>query len=310
MTRQKTLRTVISAKGVGLHSGQKVYVTLRPAPPDTGIVFFRADVAPDVPIKASVPNVVDTTLATTIGVGELRVSTIEHLMAAFAGLGIDNAYVDVSAPEIPVMDGSAAPFVYLLQSAGLQEQNAPRRFVRMLREVSVCIGDISCSLAPFDGFRIDYELQYDHPVFRQHANRAVVDVTPATFAREVSRARTFGLLQDYETLRARNLALGGSLDNAVVVGDYRILNEEGLRLPDEFVKHKILDAIGDLYLLGPIRGAFRGFKSGHGPNNVLLHKVLATTDAFEYVSSEDPSGKPSTPQRGVLGAELGVLQGT
>lgn len=287
MIRQKTLKTVISAKGVGLHSGAKVFITIRPAPANTGIVFFRADLAPDVPIRASVENVVDTTLATTLGVGDLRVSTVEHLMAALAGLEIDNAFIDLSAGELPVMDGSAAPFVYLLQNAGIEEQKAPRRFVRIVEPVEVRIGDVFCALEPWDGLQVDYELSYDHPVFRQHTRRAVVDVTPASFVKEISRARTFGLLQDYETLRARNLALGGSLDNAVVVDDFRILNEEGLRLHDEFVKHKVLDAVGDLYLLGcAVLGRFRGFKSGHGSNNVLLRKLLATEGAYQLVTAD------------------------
>ncbi len=295
MIRQKTLKTVISAKGVGLHSGAKVFITIRPAPANTGIVFFRSDEAPDVPIRAVVENVVDTTLATTLGVGDLRVSTVEHLMSALAGLEIDNAFVDVSAGELPVMDGSAAPFVYLLQNAGIEEQHAPRRFVRIVRPVEVRIGDVHCALEPWNGLQVDYELSYEHPVFRQHTCRAVVDVTPETFIKEISRARTFGLLRDYEALRARNLALGGSLDNAVVVDDYRILNDEGLRLPDEFVKHKVLDALGDLYLLGcAVLGRFRGFKSGHASNNALLRKLLLSEGAYEIITADGSgAGQPS-----------------
>lgn len=298
MIRQKTLKTVISAKGVGLHSGAKVFITIRPAPANTGIVFFRTDEAPDVPIRASVDNVVDTTLATTLGVGDLRVSTVEHLMSALAGLEVDNAFIDVSAGELPVMDGSAAPFVYLLQNAGVEEQNAARRMVRITQPVGVEIGDVRCALEPWDGLQVDYELSYDHPVFRQHTRRAVVDVTPATFIKEISRARTFGLLRDYETLRARNLALGGSLDNAVVVDDFRILNEEGLRLPDEFVKHKVLDAIGDLYLLGhSLIGAFYGYKSGHALNNRLLRALMADRSAWEEVTFEQEGAEEEVPIR-------------
>lgn len=290
---QRTLKNVIRATGVGLHTGEKVYLTLRPAPVDNGIVFVRADLPEPVAIPARVENVGETTMATTLTKGGVTVSTIEHLMAAFAGLGIDNAFVDVSAPELPIMDGSAAPFVFLLQSAGIEEQDAPKKFIRIRKKVSYSQGDITAEIAPYDGFRLDYTLLYDHPVFRRHSKVARVEFSTMAFVKEVSRARTFGFLAEYEKLRAMNLARGGSLDNAVVVDDYRILNDDGLRLADEFAKHKILDAIGDLYLLGhSVVGAFAGFKSGHGPNNALLRKLLADQEAWEVVTFDDEERAP------------------
>ena len=298
---QRTLKNVIRATGVGLHTGDKVYLTLRPAPVDTGIVFVRTDLDEPVAIRAHAENVGDTTMATSLSNGLVSISTVEHLLAAFAGLGIDNAYVDVSAPELPIMDGSAAPFVFLLQSAGIQEQDAAKKFIRIRKRVSYSQGDITAELSPYDGFKVEYTLLYDHPVFRTHRKRACVELSSMTFVKEVSRARTFGFLADYEKLRSMNLARGGSLDNAVVVDDYRILNDEGLRLEDEFVKHKILDAIGDLYLLGhSVIGAFSGYKSGHGPNNALLRKVLADEDAFEIVTFEDADSAPISFSRPVL----------
>ena len=293
MIRQRTLKNVIRATGVGLHTGDKVYLTLRPAPADTGIVFTRTDLADPVSIPARVKNVGDTTLATTLVSGEVRISTVEHLMAAFAGLGIDNAWVDVSAPEVPIMDGSAAPFVFLLQSAGVEEQNAPKRFLRIRRRVEWTDGDVRLSLAPFDGFKVDFSLVYDHPVLRRHTQHASMDFSSTSFVKEVSRARTFGFLQDFEKLRSMNLARGGSLDNAVVVDEHRILNDGGLRHEDEFVRHKILDVIGDLYLLGHgIIGAFEGFKSGHTANNRLLREVIAQRDAWELVTFEGEAIAP------------------
>jgi UDP-3-O-[3-hydroxymyristoyl] N-acetylglucosamine deacetylase len=290
---QRTLKNVIRATGVGLHTGDKVFLTLRPAPIDTGIVFVRTDLDTPVAIPARTENVGDTTMATTLTRGDVNISTVEHLMAAFAGLGIDNAYVDVSAPELPIMDGSAAPFVFLLQSAGIEEQSAPKKFLRILKPVSYSHGDITAELKPYDGFRVEYTLQYDHPVFENHKRKAVVEFSSMAFVKEVSRARTFGFLADYEKLRSMNLARGGSLDNAVVVDDYRILNNEGLRQEDEFVKHKVLDAIGDLYLLGhSVIGSFSGYKSGHGPNNQLLRKLLAEEDAFEVVTFDSPESAP------------------
>lgn len=290
---QKTLKNVIRATGVGLHTGEKVYLTLRPAPVDNGIVFVRTDLDEPVAIAARAENVGDTTMATTLTDGQVTISTIEHLMAAFAGLGIDNAFVDVSAPELPIMDGSAAPFVFLLQSAGIEQQAAPKKFIRVRKKVSYSQGDVTAELAPYDGFKLEYTLLYDHPVFRRHSKTATVEFSTMAFVKEVSRARTFGFLADYEKLRAMNLARGGSLDNAVVVDDYRILNDDGLRLADEFAKHKILDAIGDLYLLGhSVIGAFSGFKSGHGPNNALLRELLADAAAWEVVTFDDEAQAP------------------
>ncbi len=298
---QRTLKNVIRATGVGLHTGEKVYLTLRPAPVNAGITFIRVDLDEPVAIAASAENVGDTTMATTLTDGRINISTVEHLMSAFAGLGIDNAYVDVSAPELPIMDGSAAPFVFLLQSAGVEEQEAPKKFLRIKKPVSYSQGDITAELAPYDGFRIEYTLLYDHPVFDHHKRRAAVEFSSMAFVKEVSRARTFGFLADYEKLRSMNLALGGSLDNAVVVDDYRILNNEGLRQEDEFVKHKILDAIGDLYLLGhSLIGAFSGYKSGHGPNNALLRKLLAQPDAYEIVTFDNVDAAPISFSRPVL----------
>ena len=294
MIRQRTLKNVIRATGVGLHTGEKVYLTLRPAPPNTGIVFSRTDAGSDpTPIRAEVRNVVDTTMATTIAHAGVKVSTTEHLMAAMAGLGVDNAHVDVSAPELPIMDGSAAPFIYLIQAAGLAEQDVAKKFVRIKKEVRHSDGDVHVVLSPYDGFRIDYTLLYDHPVFKKHSTHASIEFSPSTFVKEIGRARTFGFLAEFEKLRSMNLARGGSLDNAVVVDDFRILNDDGLRLEDEFVKHKMLDAIGDLYLLGhPMIGAFEGHKSGHGSNNAVLKKLLDRPDAYEVVTFDHPSEAP------------------
>jgi UDP-3-O-[3-hydroxymyristoyl] N-acetylglucosamine deacetylase len=291
--QQRTLNNTIRATGVGLHTGEKVYVTLKPAPVNTGIVFVRSDLESLPQFAARALNVGATTMATSLTDGEHEISTIEHLMSAFAGLGIDNAYVEVSAPELPIMDGSAAPFVFLLQSAGITEQDAAKKFVRILKPVRIEQGDVFAELAPHDGFQLNYTLKYDHPVFKKHEHTVCVDFSSTAYVKEVSRARTFGFLADYEKLRSMNLAKGGSLDNAVVVDDYRILNEEGLRLEDEFVKHKILDAIGDLYLLGhSLIGRFTGHKSGHGPNNLLLRKLLETSDAYDIVTFDDVAQAP------------------
>jgi len=285
MICQRTLKNTIRATGIGMHTGDKVVVTLRPAPVDAGIVFSRTDTEPPVAIPALVGHVGDTTMATTLTSGRVRISTIEHLMAAFAGLGIDNALVEVDAAELPIMDGSAAPFVFLLQSAGIVDQDAPKKFIRINEETVHTDGDITVRLSPYNGFRVEYTLLYDHPVFHKHTKTAAVDFSSTAFVKEVSRARTFGFLADFEKLREMDLARGGSLDNAVVVDDFRILNEEGLRLEDEFVKHKILDAIGDLYLLGhSVIGAFSGYKSGHASNNALLRKVLANRSAWDIVT--------------------------
>lgn len=293
MIRQRTLKNVIRATGVGLHSGEKVYLTLRPAAADNGIVFRRVDLDEPVEIKACPENVGDTRLSTSLVSGGARVSTVEHLLSALAGLGIDNAYVDLSASEVPIMDGSAGPFVFLIQSAGIQEQNVPKRFIRIKETVQVQDGDKWAKFEPFDGFKVGFSIDFDHPIFRRHTHTAEVDFSTTSFVKEVSRARTFGFMKDIEYLRDRALALGGSLDNAVVVDDYRILNEDGLRYEDEFVKHKILDAIGDLYLLGhSLIGAFTGYKSGHELNNQLIRTLLARESAWEHVIFEQIDAAP------------------
>lgn len=293
MIRQRTLKNVIRATGVGLHTGEKVYLTLRPAAPDSGIIFRRVDLDEPVEIPATPENVGDTTLSTTLIKDGVRISTVEHLLSAMAGLGIDNAYVDLNAAEVPIMDGSAGPFVFLIQSAGIEEQNAPKRFIRIKKSVKVEDGDKWVTFDPFDGFKVAFTIDFDHPAFKEGSQIAEVDFSTTSFVREVSRARTFGFMNQIEQLRANNLALGGSLDNAVVVDDYRVLNEDGLRYVDEFVKHKILDSIGDLYLLGhSLIGSFCGHKSGHALNNQLLRALLAQEDAWEEVTFEDESTAP------------------
>lgn len=293
MIYQRTLRNVIRATGVGLHTGKKVYLTLRPAPPNSGIIFRRIDGPEPVEIVARLENVCDTTLSTTLGSGGCTVSTVEHLLSAMAGIGIDNAYVDLSAAEVPIMDGSSGPFVFLLQSAGIEEQQAPKRFIRIKRPVRVAEGDKWAEFQPFDGFKVSFGIEFNHPVFKESTSRASVDFSTTSFVKEVSRARTFGFMRDLETLREQNLALGGTLDNAIVVDDYRILNDEGLRYEDEFVKHKILDAIGDLYLLGhSLIGHFQGYKSGHALNNRLLRELVADETAWEMVTYQEPKDVP------------------
>ena len=293
MIRQRTLKNIIRATGVGLHSGEKVYLTLKPAPVDTGIIFCRTDLEPVVEIPAHALNVGQTTLCTSIQVDGVRVDTVEHLLSALAGLGIDNAYVEVSAHEVPIMDGSAGPFVFLIQSAGIQEQDAPKKFIRIKKEISVTDGDKSATFKPYNGFKVSFSIDFDHPVFQSRSQSASIDFSSTSFVKEVSRARTFGFMRDVEYLRSQNLALGGSVDNVVVVDDYRILNEDGLRYHDEFVKHKMLDAIGDLYLLGyGLIGQFVGHKSGHELNNRLVRELLANESAWETVSFEDVSTSP------------------
>jgi len=300
MIRQRTLKNVIRATGVGLHTGEKIYLTLRPAAADTGVVFRRVDLAQPVEIPARAENVGDTRLSTSLEVGGVKISTVEHLLSAFAGMGIDNAYVDVSAPEVPIMDGSAGPFVFLIQSAGVEEQNAPKRFIRIKREVRVDDGDKWASFEPFDGFKVGFSIDFDHPAFRERAQSASVDFSSTSFVKEVSRARTFGFLRDLEMLRQHQLALGGSMDNAIVVDDYRVLNQDGLRYEDEFVKHKILDAIGDLYLLGhSLIGAFNGYKSGHALNNRLLKELIGQRDAWEEVTFDESERVPISYMRPV-----------
>jgi UDP-3-O-[3-hydroxymyristoyl] N-acetylglucosamine deacetylase len=293
MIRQRTLRNAIRATGVGLHTGEKVYLTLRPAPIDTGIVFRRVDLSPVVEIAAKAENVGDTTLSTTLVKGDVRVSTVEHLLAAMAGLGIDNCYIELSAPEVPIMDGSAAPFVFLLQSAGIEEQKAAKRFIRIKRPVVIKDGDKVASFLPFAGFKVSFTIDFDHPVFRDRNSHAEIDFSSTSFVKEVSRARTFGFMHEFEYLRSKGLVRGGSLDNAVVVDEYRIVNEDGLRYEDEFVKHKMLDAIGDLYLLGhSLIGEFRAVKSGHALNNISVRALIAERDAWEMVTFEDAQTAP------------------
>ncbi len=283
--RQRTLKNVIRATGVGLHTGQKVFLTLRPAPENSGIIFRRTNLPVPVEIKAHPDSVGDTSLSTTLVKDGVRISTVEHLLSAFAGLGIDNAYIDVSASEVPIMDGSAAPFVFLIQSAGIAEQGAPKRFLRIKRSVSVEDGDKWARFDPYEGFKVSFSIDFDHPIFKASCRKAELDFSSTSFLKEVSRARTFGFMRDIEHLHAKNLALGGSLDNAIVLDDFRVLNEEGLRYEDEFVKHKVLDAIGDLYLLGhSLVGSFSGHKSGHALNNRLLRALLAQADAWELVT--------------------------
>ncbi|MEE4203936.1 MAG: UDP-3-O-acyl-N-acetylglucosamine deacetylase [Halieaceae bacterium] len=293
MIRQRTLRNAIKATGVGLHTGEKVFLTLSPAPVDTGIVFRRTDLSPVAEIPARAEMVGDTTLSTSLGLGDVRVSTVEHLLSAMAGLGIDNAYIDVTAPEVPIMDGSAGPFVFLLQSAGIEEQPAAKKFIRIKRPVTVRDGDKEASLLPFDGFKVSFSIDFDHPVFRDRAAHAEIDFSATSFVKEVSRARTFGFMHEIEYLRSQGLARGGSVDNAIVVDEFRILNEDGLRYEDEFVRHKVLDAIGDLYLLGhSLIGEFRAHKSGHALNNRVLRTLMAESDAWEMVTYEDADEAP------------------
>jgi len=292
MFGQRTLRNSISAAGVGLHSGAQITMHVHPAPPDSGIVFRRADLSPPVGIAAHASQVGDTRMGTVLQLGEVRISTIEHLMSAFAGLGIDNAVVDLSAAEVPIMDGSAAPFVFLLQSAGIEEQNQPKRFARILKRVEVRDGDMWARFDPYPGFRVNFEIHFDHPSFRSQSS-ASMDFSSVTYLKEVARARTFGFMHELENLRRHNLALGGTLDNAIVLDDSKILNKDGLRSRDEFVKHKILDAIGDLYTLGfAIIGQFSGYKSGHGLNNSLLRALLAQPDAWEVVEFPSAADAP------------------
>ena len=293
MLKQRTLKNSIRATGVGLHTGRKVLMALRPGPANSGIVFRRTDLDEPADIHATAENVGETTLGTTLIQGDVKVSTIEHLLSAFAGLGIDNAVVELSSSEVPIMDGSAGPFVFLLQSAGLEEQNSAKKFVRILKRVKVEDGDKWARFDPYDGFKVNFEIEFDHPVFKRRSQVASMDFSTTTFLREVSRARTFGFMRDLEYMRSRNLALGGNLDNAIVLDEYRILNEDGLRYEDEFVKHKILDAIGDLYLLGhSLIGEFSGYKTGHALNNRLLRTLIADRSAWEEVTFETLSDAP------------------
>jgi UDP-3-O-[3-hydroxymyristoyl] N-acetylglucosamine deacetylase len=293
LIKQRTLKNMIRATGVGLHTGAKVYMTLRPAAPNTGIVFRRTDLDPPVEIKGEPYAVGDTRLSSCLERKGVRVSTVEHLMSALAGLGIDNAYVDLTAAEVPIMDGSAGPFVFLLQSAGIEEQNARKKFIRIQKPVEVRDGDKWVRFEPHNGFKLTMSIDFAHPVFDKTPQSVTVDFSTTSYVKEVSRARTFGFMQDVETMRAQGLALGGSLDNAIVMDEYRVLNTDGLRYEDEFVKHKVLDAIGDLYLLGhPLIGAFSGHKTGHALNNRLLRRLMEDKPSWELVSFERPEDAP------------------
>lgn len=293
MLKQRTLKNVIRATGVGLHTGEKVFLTLRPAAVDNGIVFRRVDLETPCEISAAPDHVGDTRLSSTLELGGVRVATVEHLMSAFAGLGIDNAYVDLTAPEVPIMDGSASPFIFLIQSAGIEEQPRPKKFIRIKKPVQVTEGDKWVRFEPYEGFLLDFSIDFAHPVFAKSRQTARVDFSTTSYIKEVARARTFGFMQDVEYLRSQGLALGGSMDNAVVMDEYRVLNSDGLRYEDEFVRHKVLDAIGDLYLLGhPLIGAFQGYKSGHALNNKLLRHLMADAEAWEYVSFERAEDAP------------------
>lgn len=299
--RQRTLKNVIKATGITLHGGETAVLTLRPAPVDTGIVFRRVDLNPIVDIPACAENVGDTRLQTTLVKDGAHVATVEHLLSAMAGLGIDNAYVDITASEIPIMDGSAGPFVFLIQSAGIEEQDALKKFIRIKRKVMVKHEDKWACFEPYDGFKVSFTIDFDHPLFKERTQTASLDFSSTSYVKEVSRARTFGFMSDYEKLRDMRLALGGSLDNAVVVDDFRILNDDGLRYEDEFVKHKILDAVGDLYLLGSsLIGSFNGYKSGHALNNQLTRALLADADAWEYVTFDNAIKAPVSYRRPVF----------
>ncbi len=294
MLKQRTLKSLVRATGVGLHSGQKVTLVLRPAAPGTGIVFHRVDVDPPVDLKADPYAVGDTRMASCLEKDGAKLGTVEHLMSALAGLGIDNLHIDVDAEEIPIMDGSASPFVFLLQSAGIEEQNVPKRFLRVKKVVEVKEGDKWARLSPYEGFRLEFSIHFNHPAVDKSGTKVAVDFADQSYIRDISRARTFGFTQDVEAMRAQGLALGGSLENAIVMDEYRVLNAEGLRLPDEFVRHKVLDAVGDLYLAGaPLLAVFSAHKSGHAMNNRLLRDLLADASAWEWATFEAPATTPA-----------------
>ena len=293
MLKQRTLRNSIKASGIGLHSGKQVNIQLMPSEPDTGIRFLRTDLQEDLEIPATAREVGFTTLSTTLGSGTNQISTIEHLLSAIAGLGIDNCLIKVDGPEMPIMDGSAGPFVFLLQAAGIAEQDVKKKFIKVLKEVKVTRDDAYAFIKPFDGFKVSFSIEFNHPVQNRYPAESTIDFSSTSFVREVCRARTFGFNKDIESLRKQNLALGANMTNAINIGEDEILNEEGLRFDDEFVKHKILDAIGDLYLLGHnLIGEFVGYKSGHALNNELLRKISETSDAFEIVEFEDLDDAP------------------
>ena len=293
--RQRKIKESIRATGIGLHSGEKVYMTIRPAPQNTGIVFRRIDLDDPVDIQAKANNVSQTTLGTTIEYKNAKVATVEHLLSAMAGLGIDNAFVELTAAEVPIMDGSAAPFVFLLQSAGIEKQKAKKKFIKIKKFIEVKDGDKVASLSPYDGFRLNMEIDFEHPVFKMNSQSVMIDFSVTSFLKEISRARTFGFLRDLEILREKDLTLGGGMDNAIVMDEFRVLNEDGLRFRDEFVRHKTLDAVGDLYLMGAsLIGKFVGYKSGHNLNNLLLRKVLSSPDSYEEVVFDNEVDLPAS----------------
>jgi UDP-3-O-[3-hydroxymyristoyl] N-acetylglucosamine deacetylase len=293
MVKQRTLKTTVQATGVGLHTGEKVYLTLRPAAIDSGIVFRRVDLAHPADIPAEAHAVNDTRLSTCLEANGARVATVEHLMSALAGLGIDNAIVELTSPELPIMDGSAGTFIFLLQSAGIVEQAAAKKFIRIKKTLEVKDGDKWVRFEPYNGYKLNFTINFAHPVFANTKQNVTVDLGTQSYIKEVSRARTFGFMQEVEYMRSQGLALGGSLDNAIVMDEYRVINPDGLRFEDEFVKHKVLDAIGDLYLLGhPLIGAFSGHKSGHALNNALCRALLADKTAWEFTTFEKPEEAP------------------
>jgi len=294
MIKQRTLKNVIRATGVGLHTGDKVFMTLRPAAVNTGIVFRRVDLDPIVEIPGIATNVGDTSLSSTLVDSDgVRVATVEHLLSALAGMGIDNAYVDLSGAEVPIMDGSAGPFAFLIQSAGIEQQSAAKRFIRILEPIEYRFEDKWARIEPYEGFKVSFKIEFNHPAFKSHASFASIDFSTTSFLKEISRARTFGFMRDLEMLRDMNLVLGGSMDNAIVLDDYRVLNEDGLRYQDEFVKHKVLDAIGDLYLLGhSLIGAYSGYKSGHELNNQLLRQLLRQPNSWKEVVYGEQDEEP------------------
>ena len=303
MLKQRTLSSKIKASGVGLHTGKKITLTLKPAPVNAGISFVRIDLKSD-PIKASLENVYDTRLSTTLSNKTAKISTVEHLLSALAGLGIDNALIELDGPEVPIMDGSARPFVFMIQSAGIQEQDDTKKFIRIKKKIEVRQDEKWAKIEPFDGFKVAFTIDFNHPAFSESSQSSEIDFSSVSYLSQVSRARTFGFAKDIELLRKNNLALGGSVNNAIVIDDYKVINEEGVRFQDEFVKHKILDAIGDLYLLGHgLIGSFSAYKSGHHLNNLLLRELVNNVDAWEKATIEDNEKSPifySTPEPHII----------
>ena len=303
MLKQRTLSSRISASGVGLHTGKKISLTLNPAPVNSGIIFRRTDLE-SAPIKASLENVFDTRLSTSLSNEQIKISTVEHLLSALAGIGIDNAMVELDGPEVPIMDGSARPFVFMIQSAGIQEQTDSKKFIKIKKTIEVKQDEKWAKIEPFNGFKVAFTIDFDHPAFSETSQSSEIDFSSVSYLSQVSRARTFGFTKDIELLRKNNLALGGSVNNAIVIDDYRVINEEGVRFQDEFVKHKILDAIGDLYLLGHgLMGSFSAYKSGHHLNNLLLRELVNNDDAWEEVTIDNPDKSPifySTPEPAIV----------